>query len=96
MCGHGPAQVPIEVLNPPANAAVLDVLGNVTNIRFRAPVDAASQLTNGSFRASVDLANVKAQPGGATVDVPVNLFAIDQRVRSSITTRPPSVCGSIR
>jgi YbbR domain-containing protein len=73
-------EVPIEVLNPPPNAAVLDVLGNVTNIRFRAPVEAASQLTNGSFRASVDLANVRAQPGGVTVDAAVNLFAIDQRV----------------
>jgi filamentous hemagglutinin family protein len=73
-------EVPIEVLNPPPNAAVLDVLGSVTNIRYRAPVEAASQLTNGSFRASVDLANVKAQPGGVTVDAAVNLFAIDQRV----------------
>ena len=85
-----PGEVPIEVLNPPPNAAVLDVLGNVTSIRYRAPVDAASQLTNGSFRASVDLANVRAQPGGATVDVDVSLFAIDQRV-TIVDFNPPAV-----
>jgi YbbR domain-containing protein len=85
-----PGEVPIEVLNPPPSAAVLDVLGNVTSIRYRAPVDAASQLTNGSFRASVDLANIKAQPGGATVDVDVILFAIDQRV-TIVDFNPPTV-----
>jgi YbbR domain-containing protein len=85
-----PGQVPIDVLNPPPNAAVLDVLGYVTSIRYRAPPDVASQLTNGSFRASVDLSNVAPQPGGAPVDVAVNVIAIDRRV-TIIDFSPPAV-----
>jgi YbbR domain-containing protein len=79
--GTWQAPVPIDVLNPPSNAAVLDFLGNVTSIRYRAPLEVASQLTNGSFRASVDLSNVRPQAGGAPVEVAVNVFAIDRRVQ---------------
>ncbi len=75
-----PGDVPIEVLNPPPNAAVLNLPGNVTSIRYRAPVDVASQLTGGSFYASVDLSHLTAQPGGTIVDVAVKVFAIDSRV----------------
>jgi YbbR domain-containing protein len=83
-------QVPIEVRNPPANAAVLDVLGNVTGIRYRAPIDVAAQLTNGSFQASVDLSNLAPQPDAAPVEVAVNVFAIDRRVQI-IDFNPPAV-----
>ena len=82
--------MPIEVLNPPPNAAVLNVLGYVTSIRYRAPLDVASQLTKGSFQASVDLSHVQAQPGGAPVDVAVNVFALDRRVQI-IDYNPPAV-----
>jgi YbbR domain-containing protein len=85
-----PGQVPIEVLNPPLKAAVLDVLGDVTGIRYRAPLEVASQLTNGSFKASVDLSNAVAQPGGAPVDVAVNVIAVDRRV-TIIDYSPPTV-----
>jgi YbbR domain-containing protein len=88
--GTWPNPVPIDVLNPPTNAAVLDFLGSVTSIRYRAPLEVASQITNGSFRASVDLSNVQPQPGGAPIDVAVNVFAIDRRVQI-VDFSPPAV-----
>ena len=46
-----PGQVPIEVLDPPRGAAVLDLPGSVSGIEYRAPLDAAVTLANGSFLA---------------------------------------------
>lgn len=72
-----PGQVPIAILNPPQDAAVLTVLEPVTAIQYRAPLDVASQLTSGSFRASIDLARVEPQPGGSSLRLPVELVAVD-------------------
>ncbi len=66
-----PGEVPIEVLDPPSGAAVLDLPGSVTSIRYRAPIEAATQLTNGSFLASIDLGNVTPTAGGPPVPVTV-------------------------
>ncbi|MEO7118753.1 MAG: CdaR family protein [Candidatus Limnocylindrales bacterium] len=76
-----PGQVPIDVLSPPQNAAVLTNLPAVTGIQYRAPLEVASQLTNGSFRASIDLSNVTPVADGPPIEVPVRLLAIDGRVQ---------------
>lgn len=75
-----PGQVPIDVHNPPQDAAVLDFLGYVSDIQFRAPLDVASRLTNGSFFASIDLSGVEPPADGSPVEVPVSLGAVDQAV----------------
>ncbi len=76
-----PGSVPIEMLAPPPGAAVLDLPGSVTSIRYRAPIEAASQLTNGSFLASIDLGDVTPTAGGPPVAVPVRVSAVDPRVQ---------------
>ena len=76
-----PGAVPIEVLDPPPGAAVLDLPGSVTSIRYRAPIEVASQLTNGSFLASIDLGDVTPTAGGPPVPVDVRVTAIDPRVQ---------------
>jgi YbbR domain-containing protein len=73
-------EVPVDVIRPPAGAAVLSDLDPVTLIRFRAPLD-VGVLSPDKFRASVDLSRVEAQPGGRAVEVPVTLVALDQRVQ---------------
>jgi YbbR domain-containing protein len=73
--------VPIEVLGAPAGGSLLELPGSVTEIRFRAPLDVASQLTAGSFRASVNLSVVQPRIGAAPVAVPVDVIAVDPRVR---------------
>ena len=85
-----PGAVPIEVLDPPAGAAVLDLPGSVTEIRYRAPIEAAAQLTNGSFLASIDLADVTPTAGGPPVPVLVRVTPSTPGSRSS-TSRPRSV-----
>ena len=54
---------------PAGRAAVLDLPGSVTDIRYRAPIEAAAQLTNGSFLASIDLGDVTPTAGGPPVPV---------------------------
>ena len=82
--------VPIEVLNAPPGGALLDDPGAVDLIEFRAPDDVASQLTNDSFRASIDLSSVQPRVGATTVEVPVDVFPIDPRVRV-VDYEPPGV-----
>jgi YbbR domain-containing protein len=73
--------VPIEVLRAPAGGALLELPGAVTEITYRAPLDVANQLTAGSFRASIDLSMVQPRVGAEPVEVPVDVFPIDPRVR---------------
>lgn len=75
-----PGQVPIDIHNPPRNAAVVNPLGFMTDIQYRAPLEVASRLTNGSFFASIDLANVGVPTDGSSVEVPVSLNAVDASV----------------
>ncbi len=76
-----PGQVPIEPLNQPANAFILDVLPDVTGIRYLAPVDAANRLSSASFTATVDLGAVDARAGAPFVSAPVIVTATDPRVQ---------------
>ena len=82
--------VPIEVLNAPAGGALLNAPGTVERIEYRAPDDVAETLTNDSFRASIDLSAVQPRPGAVSVEVPVDVFPVDPRVRV-IAYEPPGV-----
>ena len=82
--------VPIEVLNAPLGGALLDDPGAVERIEFRASDELADALTNDSFRASIDLSSVQPRPGANTVDVPVDVFPLDPRVRV-VSYDPPGV-----
>ncbi|MBA2488699.1 MAG: hypothetical protein H0V36_05155 [Chloroflexi bacterium] len=75
-----PGQVPIEILGPPPDAALLNALEPVNDLEYRAPLEVASRLTDGSFRASVDLSGIEVPPGGSTFTLPVRLVAVDSDV----------------
>ena len=82
--------VPIEVLNAPAGGALLDDPGVVETIEYRAADDIVETLTHDSFRASIDLSSVEPRSGANTVEVPVDVFAVDPRVRV-VDYDPPGV-----
>jgi len=82
--------VPIEVLNAPSGGALLADPGVVERIEFRAPEEVAEALTNDSFRASIDLSSVEPRPGAPSVEVPVDVFPVDPRVRV-LDYDPPGV-----
>lgn len=82
--------VVIEVLNAPSGGALLDGPGVVDRIEFRAPDDIADALTNDSFRASIDLSAVEPRVGATTLEVPVDVFPVDPRVRV-VDYEPPGV-----
>ena len=76
-----PGEVAISVVDPPVGGVLLTPPGSVTSIHYRAPLDLAGQLTRASFRATVDLSGLTPQVGGAAVEVPVGLVAVDPRVQ---------------
>jgi len=82
--------VPIEVLNAPIGGALLDDPGVVERIEFRAADEIADGLTNDSFRASIDLSGVVPRPGAEPIEVPVDVFPLDPRVRV-VDYSPPGV-----
>ncbi len=82
--------VPIEVLNAPIGGALLDDPGVVERIEFRAADEIADALTNDSFRASIDLSGVVPRPGAEPIEVPVDVFPLDPRVRV-VDYSPPGV-----
>lgn len=73
--------IPIEVLNAPPGGALLDDPGVVETIEYRASDEVAETLSSDSFRASIDLSAVVPRPGANTVEVPVDVFPVDPRVR---------------
>jgi len=73
-------QVPIDVVDPPQDAAVGTVPVQASDIRYRAPLDVAGRLTNGSFVAFVDLSGIRPQAGSASVRVRVQVQALDPSV----------------
>ena len=70
-----PGRVPIETVNQPTGAFLLENLGDVTTIRYYAPADVAARISSGDFQALVDLSSVTPAPGGAPVSVPVQVIA---------------------
>lgn len=75
-----PARVPIDAVRPPTTASLLEPLGDVRVIRYRAPVDVASRITNDDFHASVDLSRIQPQAGGPPVQLGVSVVPTDPRV----------------
>lgn len=73
-------ELPVDVIRPPAGAALLGDLDPVTIIRYRAPID-VGVVSPASFRATVDLSQVEPRPGGPPDSVPVSVTALDQRVQ---------------
>jgi YbbR domain-containing protein len=82
--------IPIEVLNAPAGGALLDDPGVIGSVEFRASGEVAETLNHDSFRASIDLSSVEPRPGANTVEVPVDVFPVDPRVRI-VDYEPPGV-----
>jgi len=72
--------IPIEVIRQPPDVALLADLPPVTQVRYRAPLEAGF-VSPDSFSATVNLADVEPAPGGAPVEVPVTLIAFDRRVQ---------------
>ena len=76
-----PGRVPIEAVNQPPSAFLLETLGDVSSIRFYAPTDVATRVTTADFRATVDLANVVVVAGGPPVGVRVTVTVLDPRIK---------------
>jgi len=72
--------IPIEAIRQPPDVALLTDLPPVTQVRYRAPLEAGF-VSPSSFSATVNLADVEPAPDGGPVEVPVNLIAFDQRVQ---------------
>jgi len=89
-----PGQVPITPIHQPPGTFLLNGLGDVTSIRYLAPVDVQSQVTNASFIATADLSGVGSYPGGAPVSVPVTVVAPDKRIQVLGWT-PPTVVATL-
>ena len=73
--------VPIDVLRAPPGGALLEQPGSVTQISYRAPIEAIGQVTAGSFRASIDLSRIEPRADAEPVSVPIELMSVDPRVR---------------
>jgi YbbR domain-containing protein len=64
--------------------------GVIERIEYRAPDAIADSIDNDSFRASIDLSSVEPRPGARTLEVPVDVFPVDPRVRV-VGYEPPGV-----
>ena len=76
-----PGRVPIEAVDQPAGAFLLEGLGDVTSIRYYAPADVAARISSSDFQAIADLSSVTPSQGGAPVSVPVEVIALDPRIK---------------
>ena len=76
-----PGRVPIEAVNQPSGAFLLESLGDVTTIRYYAPADVAGRISSSDFQAVVDLSSVTPALGGSPVSVPVDVIPLDPRIK---------------
>jgi YbbR domain-containing protein len=76
-----PGRVPIEAVNQPSGAFLLESLGDVTTIRYYAPADVAGRISSSDFQAVVDLSSVTPTLGGSPVSVPVDVIPLDPRIK---------------
>jgi YbbR domain-containing protein len=76
-----PGRVPIEAVDQPAGAFLLESLGDVTTIRYYAPADVAARISSSDFQAIADLSGVSPTQGGAPVSVPVEVIPLDPRIK---------------
>ena len=87
-----PGPIPIEAVKQPAGSFLLNSLGDVTSIRYLAPVDVATSVTSRDFVATADLSNVPVQAGGVPVSVPVTVSSLDPRIQ--VIGWTPTVTGA--
>ncbi|HUG29359.1 MAG TPA: CdaR family protein [Candidatus Limnocylindria bacterium] len=71
--------IPIQIVNAPADVIVLSNPGAVTRLRYVAPADLGLRIESSTFRATVDLADVEATGGPVSLDVSVE--AVDGRIQ---------------
>ncbi|HEY8167709.1 MAG TPA: CdaR family protein [Candidatus Limnocylindrales bacterium] len=76
-----PGRVPIEAVDQPAGAFLLESLGDVTSIRYYAPADVAARISSSDFQAIADLSGVSPTQGGTPVSVPVEVIPLDPRIK---------------
>jgi YbbR domain-containing protein len=76
-----PGQIPIEAINQPPGTFIMASLGDMTSVRYLAPVDVAMQVTSHSFVATADLSGIQSDTGSTPVSVPVRVIAPDQRIQ---------------
>ena len=76
-----PGPIAIEAVKQPGGTFLLNSLGDVTSIRYLAPVDVATSVTSRDFVATADLSNVPVQAGGVPVSVPVTVSSLDPRIQ---------------
>ena len=72
-------EVPIERIRQPSNVTLISEIPQVTQIRYRAPIDVLISPT--LFAATVDLSGVITEPGAPPRAVPVTIVSLDQRVQ---------------
>lgn len=75
-----PGPLPIQTVDQPQGAFLLEELPDVTVVRYLAPSEVAGRVSNADFRAEVDLASVEPARGGAPVRVPVMVRALNPRI----------------
>jgi YbbR domain-containing protein len=75
-----PGPLPIQTLEQPQGAFLLEELPDVTLVRYLAPAEVAGRVSNADFRAEVDLSTVEPAPGGAPVRVAVTVRALNPRI----------------
>jgi YbbR domain-containing protein len=76
-----PGPIQIDAINQPPGTFLVANLGDVTSVRYVAPLDVAAQVTSSSFLATANLAGVQASGGSTTVNVPVSVIARDSRIQ---------------
>jgi YbbR domain-containing protein len=83
-----PGSIQVYALNQPANASLVQVLPQVTRIRYVAISDPTARATPQSFQATVDLKDVDPQAGPTVV--PIRVESVDPRF-TVLSWDPPSV-----
>lgn len=71
--------IPIQIVNAPADIVVLSNPGAVTRVTYVAPPDLGLRIDSSTFRAEVDLASVV--PTGDRVTLDVTVEAVDSRIQ---------------
>ncbi len=83
-------QIPIEPLNLPTDAVLVDPLPAVTDIRYIAPTSVAGRVPRQNFSATVDFKGVRPTTSNPIVSVAVDLHSADGRVQI-LTFQPQTI-----
>jgi YbbR domain-containing protein len=83
-----PGSIRVDALNQPADASLVQVLPQVTRIRYLAISDPTARATPQSFQATVDLKDVNPLAGPTVV--PIRVESVDPRF-TVLSWDPPSV-----